>query len=71
LTDALIYSLLELFPAGEPPTLLLMNRRSRAQLQASRTATNATGAPAPLPTMVENIPILASDGVLNAETEVS
>lgn len=63
LTDALIYSMLSKFPAGRGPTLMAMGRRSLEQLRKSRTATNATGAPAPIPTEVENIPIIVTDSI--------
>ena len=49
LDDDLIYQALEPFPSERPPNVILMNRQSLRQLRASRTATNATGAPAPLP----------------------
>lgn len=67
LTDALIYSLLSKYPAGKAPDILYMNRRSLYQLRASRTATNATGAPAPIPTSVEGIPIAVTDSVISIE----
>lgn len=63
LTDAMISQLLALFPVGKEPNLLVMSRRSRQQLQASRTATNATGAPAPIPTESFGVPIIATDGM--------
>ncbi|MEM8864555.1 MAG: major capsid protein [Planctomycetota bacterium] len=68
-TDALIYSALEQMPFD--PDLIVMNRRSRRQLRESRTATNATGAPAPRPTEVEGIPILKVESITNAETAVA
>lgn len=67
LTDALISQLLEKFPVGHEPDLLLMSRRSRGQLQRSRTATNPTGAPAPIPTESFGIPIQVTDSILNTE----
>lgn len=67
LTDELIYKALELFPASRQPTHIVMNRRSQRQLRDSRTATNATGAPAPRPTEVEGIPIITTDGIGNTE----
>jgi hypothetical protein len=67
LTDDLIAQLLGLFPAGTQPDVLLMSRRSRAQLQNSRTATNSTGAPAPFPMDAFGIPIAVSDAILNTE----
>ena len=71
LTDALISQLLALFPVGKEPNMLVMSRRSRQQLQSSRTATNATGAPAPIPTESFGVPILATDGMPNTQTILS
>ncbi len=68
LTDDLIAQLLALFPAAKPPTLLGMNRRSRRQLQQSRTAVNATGAPAPFPVEAYEIPIITTDAIGSTET---
>lgn len=76
LTDALIYEALSRFPAGRGPNAIYMNRRSITQLRASRTATNATGAPAPIPTDiegavdggVERIPIFVTDSIANNES---
>ena len=68
LNDSLLAQLLSLFPASRPATMLVMNRRSLAQLQASRTATNATGAPAPYPTEAFNVPIIVTDSIVNDET---
>lgn len=68
LTDALIYTALGLFPGGRVPTHIGMNRRSLKQLRASRTATNATGAPAPIPREVEGIPIVVTEAILSTET---
>lgn len=67
LTDARIASLLTKFAVGFPPDVLLCSRRSLEQLRASRTATNATGAPAPTPTEAFGIPIVATDSILNTE----
>jgi hypothetical protein len=67
LTDALISQLLEKFPIGFGPTHLLMSRRSRGQLQRSRTATNATGAPAPIPEESFGVPIIATDAIADNE----
>lgn len=68
LDDELLYQLLQKFPAGEGPTALFMSRRSLGQLRSSRTATNATGAPAPIPSEFEGIPIFATDAILDNET---
>lgn len=71
LTDDMIYEALALFPASRMPNLIVMNARSRKDLRASRTATNATGAPAPMPTEVDGIPILQTDAIGNSETAVT
>tara|TARA_B100001123_G_scaffold353060_1_gene404878 strand:- start:264 stop:1193 length:930 start_codon:yes stop_codon:yes gene_type:complete len=71
LTDAKIAELLEQFPGGAWPDVLVMNSRSAYQLQSSRTATNATGSPAPWPAESQGIPIIVSPGLGNAETQVT
>lgn len=71
LTDDLIASAIQKFPASRPPNLICMNRRSLGQLQNSRTATNPTGAPAPFPESAFNIPIAVTDALGIAETAVS
>lgn len=68
--DDMIYEAMSLFPAGRPPTRILMGRRSKKQLRASRTATNATGAPAPMPTEVEGVPITTVESISLTEAEV-
>lgn len=67
LTDSLIYDGFSKFPAGVKPDVILMTRRSLAQLRKSRTATNQTGAPAPIPTEVEGVPIEVTDSIVNTE----
>lgn len=67
LTDDLIYTALSKFPGGRVPTHIVMNRRSLAQLRKSRTATNPTGAPAPIPREVEGIPILVTEAITSTE----
>jgi len=68
LTDVLIASLIEKAPVGGMWEALYMNRRSLGQLQASRTATNATGTPAPFPTEAFGIPIVVTDSIVSTET---
>lgn len=68
LTDDLCFDLLETFPTGKKPDMFLMTRRSQGQLRKDRTATNATGAPAPIPTEVGGVPIYTTEGILNTET---
>ena len=70
-TDDLIFSALEKFGVGYQPTHIYMNRRSREQLRSSRTATNGTGSPAPLPTEVGGLPVVVTDGITNSEAAVT
>jgi hypothetical protein len=67
LTDARLAALYALFPVGFKPHMFFMSRRSQEQLRASRTATNSTGAPAPIPTEAFGVPIEATDSILNTE----
>jgi hypothetical protein len=67
LTDDLLYAAMERFPAGHSPDLIIMNRRSQYQLRASRTATNVTGSPAPVPMDVAGVQIVTTDAILNTE----
>lgn len=66
LTDDLIYEALAKFPVGTTPDVILMTRRSAEQLRRSRTATNATGAPAPMP---QSFPGLAGESIQIAITD--
>lgn len=68
LTDDHISDLLSKFQAGVVPDVLFMSRRSVKQLQQSRTATNATGAPAPFPVEAFGVPIAVTDAILDTET---
>ena len=75
LTDAKLADLLDLFPSGYTPDAILMSRRSRKQLQKSRTVTlmgQGTAKPnqqniAPLPTEYEGVKIIATDSIVNTE----
>ncbi len=72
LTDDLIATALAKFKPGRGPNACFMTLRSLAQLQASRTATNPTGAPAPFPTSIKgidgtDIPISVTEGIVNIE----
>jgi len=71
LTDLLLSQCLELFPSADPPTGIVMNRRSGGQLQRSRTTYSPVGAPAPLPREYEGIPIIYTDSILNTEALLS
>ena len=68
LTDEMISEALALFPVGYEPDVMFMTRRSRAQLRKSRTATNPTGQPAPIPEEAFGVPIAVTDGILNTES---
>lgn len=68
LTDDLISEAISRHPVDQMPNVMIMNRRSLKQLQQSRTATNATGAPAPFPTEAFGIPIIVTDQISSAET---
>lgn len=75
LTDAKLYAAQELFPSGVRPTHIMMSRRSRSQLQQSRTVTlfgQGTSRPnqpiyGSMPTEWEGIPIIATDSILNTD----
>ena len=77
LTDSLLAQAIEKFPVGTVPTHIFMSRRSRRQLQVSRTVTlfgNGNLKPsgglatvAPIPTEYDGIPIIATDSILNTE----
>lgn len=71
LTDDLIYEMLSKFPASRMPNLIVMGRRSRKQLRQSRTATNQTGAPAPMPTEVDGVKIISTDAIGAVEAILS
>ncbi len=70
LTDDLLSALFELFDENNPPTHILMGKRSHRQLQQSRTATTTTGAPAPWPTEWNGIPIISTKSVASYATAV-
>ena len=67
LNDDLMADLYNKFPEGSKPTVFIMTRRSRAQLQKSRTAYNPLGMPAAIPTEWEGIPIVVSEVLRNNE----
>lgn len=67
LDDDDLYAGLSLFPSARPPNAIVMNRAAAKLLRQSRTATNPTGAPAPMPTMLDNIPIIITDSVVSTE----
>jgi hypothetical protein len=70
-TDDLLSRAWENIPEGKEPTFILMNKRSGAQLQRSRVATSQTGGAVPFPRDYENVPIIYSRAITNAETQVT
>lgn len=73
LTDDLLSTLFDLFPASAPPNLIVMNRRSRGQLQRSRSVV-VSGKPivkfADIPVDWNGIPIVCVETIGNAEVAV-
>ena len=75
LTDALLAQLLATFPVGYMPDAIFMSRRSRSQLQTSRTVTlfgQGSTRPdqpliAPLPTSYDGVPLYVTDSILNTD----
>lgn len=77
LTDSLLADLLAKFPIGQEPDAFFMSRRSRAQLQKSRTvvinASSGGGKPVnvenlpPVPTEAFGIPIITTDSILDTD----
>lgn len=73
LTDARLAELLRTFPIGYMPDAIFMSRRSRAQLQTSRSVTlfgQGRNRPnqeaiAPLPTEYDGIPIITTDSIVD------
>ena len=73
LSDSLLADLLQTFPIGYMPDAIFMSRRSRAQLQKSRSVTlfgQGRNRPnqeaiAPLPTEYDGIPIIATDSIVD------
>jgi hypothetical protein len=70
-TDDDLAELLSKFPSGQQPSFLAMNRDALLYLQASRTATNPTGAPAPFPADAFGIPIIVTDQIVSTEAVVA
>lgn len=78
LTDALLAKALAQFPVGYTPDAIFMSRRSRRQLQVSRTVTlfgQGSTKPggnlatiAPVPTEYDGVPIYATDQILDTDS---
>lgn len=63
LDDDLIGTAAALFPDGYSPNMIFMGKAAREWLRKSRTATNATGAPAPAPMDWNGVPIYETAGL--------
>jgi hypothetical protein len=71
LTDALIATAIVKAKIGMAYSFIAMSRTSLAELQASRTATNPTGAPAPFPGESFGLPIIVTDGIPEDEAAIN
>ena len=71
LEDDLLSEAISKFPAARGPSFLVMDRTLNQELQASRTATNPTGAPAPFPTEAHGIPIVLTDQLGVSESQLT
>lgn len=75
LTDDFLSQLFDTFPASAPPTHIVMNRRSRGQLQRSRSTVNVGGKLivkfADVPTEWNGIPIICVESLPNNEAAVA
>lgn len=69
LTDNMVADALALFPTGVFPTAAFMTRRTLSGLQKSRTNVSGGGSKeaVPVPTSTQQVPIAATDALLNTE----
>jgi len=67
LTDDDLADLISTFPTGRVPDAFFANRAAVAMLRKNRTATNATGTPAPFPTEAFGIPLVQTDAITSTE----
>lgn len=75
LTDSLLADLFNKFPVGYVPDAIFMSRRSRSQLQKSRSVTlfgQGTNRPqqpliSPIPTEYDGVPIIVSDSIRDTD----
>lgn len=75
LSDKMLADLVNMFPTGHTPDVLVMTRSSRRRLQQQRAQTlgyvkkvSGSTAYADIPTDYEGIPIIVTDGLLDDET---
>lgn len=67
LTDARLSAMMKLWPASVRPDAIFCSVRSLYQLRDSRTATNDTGRPAPLPTDYDGVPLVPTESIVDTE----
>jgi len=67
LDDDMIADAISRFPAGKPPTSIIMNRTQQKELRESRTTYSPTGQPAPFPSEAFGIPIVITDHIKTDE----
>ena len=70
-TDKVLGNLRVLFPPQKQPMAYFMTTLAQEQLRQSRTATNPTGAPAPIPTDYMGTPIYVTNGISNQEAIIT
>jgi hypothetical protein len=63
LTDSKLAELFEQFDENNPPTHVIMNKRSGRQLRQSRVATTTTGEYVPLPKDWDGVPIIYTNSI--------
>ncbi len=68
ITDKLLTKAILKFPKGKRPDVIFMTSNALAQLQESRTAVNALGQEAPIPTHCQKIPIESTDSLKDTES---
>lgn len=71
LNDDMIFDALSVFRGKYRPDFMVMSRAALNMLRKSRTATNGSGSPAPVPTEVDGVPIVVSEKVSNTEAVVT
>ena len=71
LTDDMLSEAISKFPAGKGPNMIIANRTTLQELQASRTATNPTGQPAPFPDQAFGVPIILTDNMDTTNTLIT
>jgi len=71
LTDTLLHQALSKMRTSKQPDRIFMTRQTREWWRSGRTATNATGAPAPIPVDFEGIPVTVTESLSDTETALA